>query len=496
VELPSIFPDPDMDRAPKLLDAAPEAAARIVALGALDEASAAAGRLRDEGDTEALHDFRVALRRFRSFLRGYRALLEDSVSKKHRRALRELAAETTVARDTEVQLAWLAAQTEHLRPVHRAALAWLIERLEQRHREAYAGVRGETLRRFVDIEPKLRERLSHYVARLEERTPHWTFASEAGDLVRHAGDTLAAGLGAVRSTADVEASHLARILAKRLRYLLEPLRATEVGDEATALVKHLKGLQDILGELHDAHVMAEELASAQVESATERVRRLHEALYVEGAEEQEAKLPRDLRAGLLAIDRHVRDRIQDLFSALQADWLGERFEPFAHELNALADALSARGARHLEIERKYLLRDLPPMTGAVETVEIVQGWLPGDTVRERLRRVDAGGRSHFYRTIKTGSGIARVELEDETDADLFESLWPLTKGRRVTKRRHRVREGDYVWEVDEFLDRDLVLAEVELPSTDASVELPDWLRPHVVREVTSEAEYKNENLAR
>src|SRR5579859_5621557 len=96
-----------MERAPKLLEAAPEAAARIVALGALDEACAAAGRLRDEADVEALHDFRVALRRFRSFLRGYGALLEDSVTKKHRRALRDLAAETTVARDTEVQLEWL-----------------------------------------------------------------------------------------------------------------------------------------------------------------------------------------------------------------------------------------------------------------------------------------------------------------------------------------------------------------------------------------------------
>ena len=87
------------------------------------------------------------------------------------------------------------------------------------------------------------------------------------------------------------------------------LAATEVGEETTALVKHLKGLQDILGELHDAHVLSEELAAAQIESATERVRRLHEALYVEGAPEQEPKLPRDLRAGLLAIDRRVRDRI-------------------------------------------------------------------------------------------------------------------------------------------------------------------------------------------
>jgi CHAD domain-containing protein/CYTH domain-containing protein len=485
-----------MERAPKLLDAAPEAAARIVAIGALDEACAAAERLRDETDTEALHDFRVALRRFRSFLRGFRTLLEDSVTKRHRRALRDLAAQTTVARDTEVQLAWLGGQTEQLRPVHRPALAWLVQRLEQRHREAYAGVRGETLRRFVEVEPKLRGRLSRYVARIEERTPRRAFATEAGELVRHAGLALQAGLAAVRSPADVEAAHEARILAKRLRYLLEPLRTTDVGEEATALVKHLKGVQDILGELHDAHVLSQELASAQIEIATERVRQLHEALYVELGTGQEPRLPRDPRAGLLAIDRQVRDRLLELFRALQAEWLGDRFDPFQQELTALADSLLAWGSRHLEIERKYLLRGLPPLQGAVETAEILQGWLPGDEVRERLRRVDAKGASHFYRTIKAGTGIARVELEDETDADLFETLWPLTEGRRVRKRRHKVREGEREWEIDEFLDRDLVLAEVELPSADTPVEPPEWLRPHVVREVTGEAEYKNENLAR
>jgi CHAD domain-containing protein/CYTH domain-containing protein len=488
---------------PKLLDSAPEAAVRIVALGALDEASAAAQRLRNEEDAEALHDFRVSLRRFRSFLRGYGALLEDSISKKRRRALRELAAGTTVARDTEVQLAWLAAQAAKLRPVHRPALAWLTERLTTRHREAYAGVRSETLRRFVEIEPRLREGLSRYVARLEDGLPRRTFASEAGELVRRAGEALEAGLARVGSAADSEAAHEARIFAKRLRYLLEPLRSTDVGEETTALVKHLKGLQDILGELHDAHVLSEELASAQVESATERVRRLHEALYVGTPPEAEPKLPRDIRAGLLAIDRHVRDRIQELFGALQAGWLQERFEPFQRELTALADVLVARGRRHLEIERKYLLRsfpELPAVEGTVEASEIHQGWLPGENVRERLRRVDSGTASRFYRTIKVGTGMARVELEDEIDAAVFERLWPLTEGRRVRKSRYRVREGDVVWEIDVFLDREIVLAEVELASVDGSgspsVELPAWLRPYVVREVTKEDEYKNENLAR
>ena len=51
-----------------------------------------------------------------------------------------------------------------------------------------------------------------------------------------------------------------------------------------------------------------------------------------------------------------------------------------------------------------------------------------------------------------------------------------------------------MWEVDDFLDRDLVLAEVELPS-DAAPALPEWLAPAVVREVTGDPRYVDATLA-
>lgn len=66
----------------------------------------------------------------------------------------------------------------------------------------------------------------------------------------------------------------------------------------------------------------------------------------------------------------------------------------------------------------------------------------------------------------------------------------------VKKRRHRVREGPVVWEIDDFADRKLVLAEVELKDKDQDVDIPKWLRPHVVRDVTDEDEYQNVKLAR
>jgi len=59
-----------------------------------------------------------------------------------------------------------------------------------------------------------------------------------------------------------------------------------------------------------------------------------------------------------------------------------------------------------------------------------------------------------------------------------------------------VPDGALTWEIDEFTDRRLVLAEVELPAESGAVEIPGWLEPFVVREVTEEEEYQNAKLAR
>jgi adenylate cyclase len=151
----------------------------------------------------------------------------------------------------------------------------------------------------------------------------------------------------------------------------------------------------------------------------------------------------------------------------------------------------------LEIERKYLLRRLPDFPAPSAVLEIDQGYLPGVKVLERLRRQrDAHGVERYFRTIKLGDGVERIELEDETDRVTFEHLWQLTGGRRLRKRRYVVAHGSDYWEIDEFLDRPLVLAELELDRPDAPIVFPGWLEATVVREVTDEREYSNRSLAR
>jgi adenylate cyclase len=151
---------------------------------------------------------------------------------------------------------------------------------------------------------------------------------------------------------------------------------------------------------------------------------------------------------------------------------------------------------HVEIERKYLLSGMPAMPRARDVLEIDQGYIPGRRLVERLRReVRRDGKVRFYRTVKAGRGLERIELEDETDEHTFAHLWQLTEGRRLRKRRYKIEHGDDVWEIDEFVDRDLVLAELEPPDAAYPVEIPGWLAPVLVREVTGERQFANSNLA-
>ena len=157
--------------------------------------------------------------------------------------------------------------------------------------------------------------------------------------------------------------------------------------------------------------------------------------------------------------------------------------------------LSRLSGGAVEIERKYLLRGLPPIKPGADVAEVDQGWLPGERIHERIRWVRKPTGNTYFRTIKLGRGVARLELEEETSVDVFDCLWPLTAGRRIRKRRYQVREGDLLWEIDEFLDRDLCLAEVELDHAGDRPAFPDWLAPHVVREVTDDPRYPNRVLA-
>jgi CYTH domain-containing protein len=319
-----------------------------------------------------------------------------------------------------------------------------------------------------------------------------TFALTQGLAVRDALLRLRRRLAHVRDADDDRAIHRARLAGKRLRYVLEPTEPWTPG--ARELIRGLKALQDASGDLHDVHVWRGVLHQELERLGADEAQRVLD--QARAGTTSRANPNRRVLAAFRGVAEALEARRDERYATLLAAWSGAPLEAFDAQVHALADMLEQASTAGVEIERKFLLSALPPDRPEGELRVIEQGYLPGTRLIERLRHVTSAGAEAWYRTVKSGSGVARLELEEETTAEVFSTMWPLTRGKRVTKRRHVIADGGQVWELDEFTDRELVLAEVELPSAAASVAFPSWLAPFVVREVTDDPTFVNAALAR
>ena len=146
-----------------------------------------------------------------------------------------------------------------------------------------------------------------------------------------------------------------------------------------------------------------------------------------------------------------------------------------------------------EIERKFLVKELPPELDRYPHTEITQGYtiITENGVEVRIRK--RGGR--YYQTVKSGSGLVRNENESEISEEEFVEHWPDTKGKRIEKVRYEIKHDDVTIELDIYSgDLDgLAVAEVEFDSEEDSKLFipPEWFD----REVTHDERYKNSNLA-
>jgi CYTH domain-containing protein len=147
----------------------------------------------------------------------------------------------------------------------------------------------------------------------------------------------------------------------------------------------------------------------------------------------------------------------------------------------------------LEIERRFLVAGNGWRPHVRGSRHLQQGYLAaaadGLTVRVRL----CEGTPLAWLTLKApAAGIARHEFEypvPPADARALLALAP----HRLVKTRFDLdlAGGDWILDVFEADNAPLVLAEVELPSTDQAVTVPPWC----VREITGRVELSNAALA-
>ena len=241
----------------RLLDRPAPEGVRWLALARLQDLIASRQRLDDPDDAKALHDFHVALRRFRSLVRTYREMLDDSVTRKSRRRLGRLATAAGASRDSEVRLKWLRKHVK-IGPANAAGIAWVEDELDRDRIKGNRRMQRAVDRNFAPLVDQLQRTLQQF--RTTTTLGEVAVVSPTRNVTAHALDTLAIAveetLEQAHAASDPDLMHRVRITAKRLRYALAPLvdeklATTHIRQTAGAAIDQLKRMQDALGELHD-----------------------------------------------------------------------------------------------------------------------------------------------------------------------------------------------------------------------------------------------------
>lgn len=143
-----------------------------------------------------------------------------------------------------------------------------------------------------------------------------------------------------------------------------------------------------------------------------------------------------------------------------------------------------------EIERKFLIKG-EAWRALAEGTMYRQGYL--NSAKERTVRVRTVGDKAFLTIKGITVGATRAEYEYEIPfADCNALLDDLAEKPLIEKKRYKIRQGEFTWEIDEFFgdNQGLIVAEIELTSEDQQFGKPDWTG----EEVTGDPRYFNSNL--
>jgi adenylate cyclase len=144
-----------------------------------------------------------------------------------------------------------------------------------------------------------------------------------------------------------------------------------------------------------------------------------------------------------------------------------------------------------EIERKFLVDELPAEVQEQSATRIRQGYLSSEPVEVRVRSRDDG---EHELTVKSIGALERTEVTVPLTPRQFEELWALAQAS-VEKSRSLIGIDGWTAEVDVYAGKlaGLVVVEVEFPSAAKATGFtpPSWFGA----EVTDDLRYRNSALA-
>src|SRR5574344_958181 len=143
----------------------------------------------------------------------------------------------------------------------------------------------------------------------------------------------------------------------------------------------------------------------------------------------------------------------------------------------------------MEIERKYLINNLPDIT-SYPYLSIEQAYLSTEPV-VRVRKEN----DNYYMTYKSSGLLAREEYNLPLTKESYYHLLSKSDGNILTKKRYLIPYNQYTIELDIFdgIFKGLNFAEVEFPSIEEANTFiaPDWFG----EDVTLLSKYKNSTMS-
>lgn len=152
----------------------------------------------------------------------------------------------------------------------------------------------------------------------------------------------------------------------------------------------------------------------------------------------------------------------------------------------------------MEIERKFLINELPADLDSYERIEIEQGYIsnkPTIRIRKANEKYILTVKSKFGVRVNEEGPIVNNEHEFEITKEEYNHLKEKLEIDVLKKIRYLIPlEGGLVAEIDVFKERfeGLVFAEVEFPSIEAS---NSFVKPHWLgKDVSDDSRYKNAKI--
>lgn len=206
----------------------------------------------DDIDTEFLHDLRISLRRTRSLISIFKKNFANDEGRHFRAEFRWITQATGDVRDSDVYLLSEDDYREMLPAALHPGLAGFVRGMREFRSKAFRVMRKNLKSaRFA----RLLARWRHYLEHLPEAAGNEALCREfAARAVRKRFRRLIAQGQELTPESPPTALHALRIEAKKLRYLLEFFHSLFPAEEVGLLIRHMKKLQNNLGDFNDLSV--------------------------------------------------------------------------------------------------------------------------------------------------------------------------------------------------------------------------------------------------